>query len=105
MSENILQEAERIITQDRNEWYDHPLDNFTRIAKMWSAILNTEIHWSMVPLMMEATKISRESFRPKRDNRVDGAGYWGAMQMAYDEEERRKTADQPQWEQLELPFE
>lgn len=108
---SIFEEAENIVSGERQDWYDHPLDNFTRIAKIWSVILGTEVHWSKVALCMDATKISRETFRPKHDNRVDGIGYWGALDIAYEEEARRNAAEaahrfeSPRWEQLEIPFE
>ena len=34
-NETVLEEAQRLITGDRNKSYDHPLDNFNRIAKGW----------------------------------------------------------------------
>lgn len=120
---SIFEEAEAIVNGPRQNDYDHPLDNFTRIAKMWSVILGVEVEWWKVPLCMEATKISREMHRPRYDNRVDGIGYWGALQMGYEEELRRewpagdpvspddpglrerfKAFTSPTWEQLELPF-
>jgi hypothetical protein len=33
---------------------------------------------------MVGVKISRECNKPKRDNRVDGAGYFETLQMIYD---------------------
>lgn len=94
MTENqptVLEEAQALVTGDRNAYYDHPLDNFTRIAKMWSVILGIEVSYRDVALCMDAVKISREVHRPKRDNRVDGPGYWLALDMAIAEEERRNN--------------
>jgi hypothetical protein len=85
----VLSEAEDLIHGARNDYYDHPLDNFTRIAKIWSAILGIEVTYRQVALCMDGVKLAREAHRPKRDNRVDGPGYWGALDMAINEEERR----------------
>ena len=85
----VLEEANSLIVGQRNDDYDHPLDNFTRIAKIWSAILGIEVTYRQVALCMDGVKLAREAFKPKRDNRVDGPGYWGALDMAINEEERR----------------
>jgi hypothetical protein len=88
--ETILQEAQRLVTSDRNEAYDHPYDNFTRIAQIWSAILGIKVSYRQVALCMDGVKLAREAYKSKRDNRIDGAGYWLALDMAIQEEERRK---------------
>lgn len=88
--ETVLEEAQRLITGDRNRAYDHPLDNFRRIADIWSVIFNIEITEEQVGLAMVGLKIARESFMPKRDNLVDGAGYFGTIQMVIEERERRQ---------------
>lgn len=102
---SIFQDAESIVNGPRQENYDHPLDNFTRISKMWSVILGIEVPWWKVALCMDATKISREIHRPQYENRVDGIGYWGALQLGYEEQERRSAQEyEEKWVQLELPF-
>lgn len=86
---SILHEAEELINGDRQKDYDHPLDNFTRIAKIWSVILGIEVTPEQVGLCMVGTKLAREAFSPKRDNLVDGAGYFGTVEKVYEERERR----------------
>lgn len=86
---SILMEAEALVHGDRNESYGHPLDDFKRTAKMWSAILGIEIRPEQVGLCMIAVKLSRECHRPKRDNLVDIAGYAETVEWAKDERQRR----------------
>jgi len=89
--ESILEEAKRIVHGVRGENYGHPLDDFTRTAQIWSAILNIEVTPEQVALCMVGLKISREVNRPKRDNIVDGAGYFETLQMVKDERRSRKA--------------
>jgi len=96
MSESVLQEAERLIHGDRQADYGHPIDDFRRTGRMWGAILGTEpIEPETVALMMVALKISRECNHPKRDNIVDGCGYFGTVEMIQNERERRETEPTP----------
>ena len=88
-NETILEEAQRLITGDRNKSYDHPLDNFNRIAKGWEVIFGTDVTEEQVGLAMAWVKICREVHQKKRDNLVDGAGYLGTVQMVIDERNRR----------------
>lgn len=87
--ETILEEAARITSGDRHRDYGHPLEDFTRTAKMWSAILGVEVPPEKVGLCMIALKISRECNLPKRDNRVDICGYANNLEMI---DERRREA-------------
>lgn len=81
---SILLEADNIVSNDRQADYGHPLDDFTKTAKMWSVILGVEIEPEKIPLCMIAVKISRELNRPKRDNLVDMAGYAKTLSMVYE---------------------
>lgn len=90
--ETVLQEAQRLIFGDRQAAYGHPLDDFSKTAKMWSAIFGVDVEPEQVPLAMIAAKISRELNRHKRDNPVDIAGYAGTLQMVVEEKQRRGDA-------------
>ncbi len=79
--ETILQEAQRIVHGDRNQDYGHPYHDFSRTAKIWSAILGVEVTPRQVSLCQIGVKISRECNRPKRDNRVDICGYAETLDM------------------------
>lgn len=89
MTESILKEAQRLVHGDRGEDYGHPIDDFSRTAAMWSAILGHPITAEQVGLCMCAVKLSRQVNKPKRDNMVDLAGYAETVQMVIDERPRR----------------
>lgn len=91
MSETILQEAQRLVYGDRGADYGHPLDDFTRTAAIWSAILGAPVTAEQVGLCMIGVKISRQCNKPKRDNMADAAGYAGTVQMCVEERERRQS--------------
>ncbi len=78
---SILFEARNLVHGDRGEDYGHPFHDFSRTAKIWSAILGVDVTPEQVALCMIGVKISRECHRPKRDNRVDIAGYAEALDM------------------------
>lgn len=80
--EDILEEALRITSGDRNKDYGAPGDEFEKVARMWSVIIGAPVEMRHVPLCMVALKIVRECNKPKRDNRVDGAGYFRCLDLA-----------------------
>jgi hypothetical protein len=73
--ESILQEADRILNGDRDADYGDPVENFKRISRIASAILNKDITDEECCVVMLAVKLARENYRHKRDNLVDLAGY------------------------------
>ncbi len=81
LSPSILDEAKGITEGVRQNDYGHPVEDFSRTARMWSGILapklraNVEISAMDVPLCLIAVKLARQVHRHKRDNLVDIAGY------------------------------
>jgi len=74
--ETILDEAQRLVYGKRGRDYGHPKDDWTRVGRMWGAMLGIpDIPPAKAALMMTAVKISRECNRHKRDSLVDIAGY------------------------------
>ena len=73
--QDVLDEAGRIISQDREQQYGEATDNFGRIAVMWSAYLGDSIRKSDVAAMMALVKIARLANEHKDDSWVDLAGY------------------------------
>jgi hypothetical protein len=79
-SENVLQEAQRIIYGDREKTYGKPSKNLETIAKMWSAYLGEQLCFSIQPkdvaVMMILLKAARLSNHINhRDSVVDICGY------------------------------
>jgi hypothetical protein len=73
----ILAEAEKYVCSDRNLQYGEPEDNFSVIAKFWSAFLDIEIAAWQVATMMILLKTARikSSKGRDKDSWVDAAGY------------------------------
>ncbi len=92
--ESILLEAQRLVHSDRNAVYGHPLDDFTRIAGVLNIYLADKLNKPLVAediaLFNICQKLSRQSNVPKRDNLVDGAGYFETWQWLIDERKRRE---------------
>lgn len=86
---NVLQEAMDLVGGARRSDYGHPLDDFSRTAQIWGAILKCPVSPSQVALCMIGLKMSRECNGPKRDNIVDIGGYALCHDMVLQEQERR----------------
>lgn len=77
----ILREAERLITGDRNQTYGEPMDNFRIIADYWNTFLSHKLKdgQKITPGdtagMQILVKLAREKGGPKEDNKLDIAGY------------------------------
>lgn len=71
----ILEEAERLTSTDREDQYGDPLQNWTRTARLMSAVLGREVTPSQAILCMIGVKLARLAHEMKRDSVVDIAGY------------------------------
>lgn len=79
--EPVEDEAKELVFGDRQDDYGHPRASFTRIAMMWTALLQDKLDDGEfvspedVARLMGALKLARDVGSPKRDNRVDAIGY------------------------------
>lgn len=87
--DSILLEAHKLVHGDRGEDYGGPLDDFSRTAKMWSAIKGVEFTAEEVGLFMICVKLSRMVNKFKRDSLTDIAGYAETVHMVREERVRR----------------
>lgn len=117
-AESIAAEADRLVDGDRQAAYGHPLDNFAFIAALWAdylagrgllkhvALTDDGSQGELAPresvtaedaaLMMILVKIAREAHAPKRDNRVDLAGYAKVLDLIHAERAKRAGAPRGQ---------
>lgn len=93
-NETILEEAQRLVYGDRNKDYGSPLSDYTKVAKLWSIVLGTEITPLQAALCMCCIKISREVNKHKRDNLVDLAGYAAVANWIIEDQEVLKNGQQ-----------
>lgn len=80
----VLEEAIETV-DERMKWYGSPKPSFIKTAAMWSAYLGTPITARQVCMCLALLKISRDSFRPKRDNLVDIPGYARCAELSSEE--------------------
>lgn len=74
--EEILEDAESIVTKGRADEYGGMENNFEKIAAMWSTYKGVYFTAHDVAAMMIMLKLARISTgKPNRDNWVDIAGY------------------------------
>ena len=72
----ILNKANQIVNGEREQAYGSPEDNFSVIATMWGAYLETHVTSADVAVMMILLKAARiASGTGSEDNWVDIAGY------------------------------
>lgn len=76
----ILEDAQDAVYGDRQADYGSATENFTNIANLWSAVLKTKVTPEQVALCMIQVKVARQMHKPKRDNLVDGAGYFATIE-------------------------
>jgi Domain of unknown function (DUF6378) len=90
---SILDEAKILVHNDRRKDYDHPAAFFSRQASMFSAAIAHKLREPITAeeanIFMILFKLNREITKPKKDNRVDGAGYFETLDMIHES----KTVD------------
>lgn len=92
MEQTILDEAQALVYGERHDTYGPPSEDFAKTAKMITGLLlpklkdGCEVTAREAVMFMVCVKLSREVYKSKRDNRVDGVGYIALLQMIEDEQ-------------------
>ena len=74
--EDVLNEANIIVSKDRESQYGSPENSFGEIAKLWSGYIGREITPHDVAIMMALMKIARiKCGKYKEDSYIDACGY------------------------------
>lgn len=87
--EDVLEEALRLTSGDRQNQYGPPDQDFARTAAMWTALFGHKFEARDVAMAMICLKLSRETHQKKRDNVVDGAGYFRCLHLCNEAEKNR----------------
>ena len=85
----MLQEAEELTSNTRMKLRGHPIDNFHKIAGVWSALLGIPLSSMNVAIMMGVLKPVRQWDGYDPDNELDTAGYANNQRQIVDELKRR----------------
>ncbi len=72
---NILQEANKLVSGDRNKQYGSFITNWEDTARLYNAITGLKLTPVQCQWMMVAAKLARQKYKVKRDNLVDTVGY------------------------------
>ncbi len=72
---DILKEAARLTSNDRQNQYGDPYTNHHRIADLWTTYLETEIKPEQVAICMALVKIARLMQTQSDDSFIDLAAY------------------------------
>ena len=88
---DVLVEALKLTSGDRQNQYGAPDQDFARTAKMWSGYKGIEFTTEDVACFMIMIKMSRNTHQSKRDNWVDMAGYSRCGDICRQEKEKRNA--------------
>lgn len=74
--DDVISKAAELINGARATDYGDPVESFTRLAMIWSAILGVEVTASQVALCLAGLKMARLAHTPSHaDSWVDLVGY------------------------------
>ena len=85
VTENILQEADRLTSGEKRKEYGDSTRFYRRCAELWSTLLGYTVEPEQVGQCMIAFKLLREATAHKRDNLVDLAGYARTLELYHED--------------------
>ena len=89
-----LAKAYALVHGPRQAAYDHPANNYRRLAgilnAIWADKLAEPLEAEDAALAMVAVKLAREAYKHSDDNLVDLAGYAEVVQMIHDRAEEQE---------------
>ena len=92
MTKSVLLEADGLVSGERGEAYGHPLDDYEKTVGAFNALTGHKLTAEQGIIFMICVKLARECHKAKRDNRVDGPGYFKCLDMAIEERDRRASS-------------
>lgn len=92
MSEDILAEALRLTSDDRQASYGPPWEDYAKVSAIWSAILGVKVSAKQAQLCMIGVKLARLAFGDSRDSAVDIAGYIRCYWLTVEHEREAEDA-------------
>lgn len=77
VDKQVVVEAVKLVSGDRHNDYGPAIESFTRTGKAMGALLHLDrdLTPEEVAMFFIVHKLTRESYKSKRDNRVDIVGY------------------------------
>ena len=82
----ILLEAHRLVSQDRQSSYGHPLSDYTKVTQIFKALTGVSLSVEQALLFMVSVKFARlrtnmEIGKLHHDSLVDALGYLACINM------------------------
>lgn len=82
----VTEEATRLVYGERRKSYGHPHDDYSRVVGAFNALTGHTLTAAQGVIFMLCVKLAREAHKPKRDNRVDGCGYFACLDLVQSKE-------------------
>ena len=94
----ILQEAYKIVNQDRQNTYGHPKDEYTKVINIYQTLTGKELTINDAILFMVSVKLARlrtnlEAGQLHHDTLLDTIGYLTCLNMIHHANTPQQTPD------------
>ena len=102
----ILQEAYKIVNQDRQNTYGHPKDDYTKVTNIFETLTNKKLTLTEALLFMVSVKLARlktnlDQGQLHHDTLLDTIGYLTCINMIHQTESTNH--DNPKTQNLDRP--